>query len=292
MSYVAPIIEQTFVLRTVADLRGLSTLPRFAAMADEELTSTVLTHGAVLAEQAFEPLDRLGDREGASWLDGDVHLPRGFAEAYRDYVEGGWGSLSANLENGGQGLPFALSSAVMEQFGSANAAFSLCMILTGGAVEALQAHGNEEQRRIYLSKLVSGEWTGTMNLTEPQAGSDVGALRTLATPASDGTWRIKGSKIFITWGEHDLAENIVHLVLARTPGAPSGTKGISLFVVPKFLPDESGAPGERNDVRCASIEHKLGMHASPTCTMIFGDQDDCVGWLVGEEGSGMRAMFK
>jgi alkylation response protein AidB-like acyl-CoA dehydrogenase len=285
MSYTAPVAEQSFVLDTIADLGGLARLPAFEA-ASPDLVQAILTEAGKLASGVFAPLNRIGDEEGASWTDGAVTLPKGFAEAYRQYVEGGWSSLGADPAHGGQGLPFVLASAVQEQLTSANMAFSLCMMLTQGAIEALTVHGSEEQKQVYLTKLISGEWTGTMNLTEPQAGSDVGALRTRAEPQGDGSYRIKGSKIFITWGEHDVAENIIHLVLARLPDAPPGTKGISLFVVPKFLSD-----GSRNDLRCVSIEHKLGIHASPTCTMSFGDNDACVGYLVGAENAGMRAMF-
>jgi 3-(methylthio)propanoyl-CoA dehydrogenase len=279
MDYRAPLAEQQFVLETIADLPGI-------AAATPDLTKAVLSESAKLAEQAFAPLNRVGDTQGATWHDGEVSLPDGYTKAFRQYVEGGWGSLGSGPEWGGQGLPFVLALAVQEQLTTANMAFSLNMMLTLGAIEALQAHASDDLKVRYLTKLISGEWTGTMNLTEPQAGSDVGALRTRAEPAADGSWRIKGSKIFITWGEHDLADNIIHLVLARTPGSPAGIKGISLFLVPKVLED-----GKLNDLRCVSIEHKLGIHASPTCTMSFGDGDKCVGYMVGAEHSGMRAMF-
>ncbi|MGB3723974.1 MAG: acyl-CoA dehydrogenase, partial [Pacificimonas sp.] len=222
---------------------------------------------------------------------GVVSLPNGYREAYQAYVDAGWGSLGADPEFGGQGLPFALATACQEQLTSANMAFSLCPMLTLGAIEALSAHASPELQQTYLTKLVSGEWTGTMNLTEPQAGSDVGALRSTATPADDGSWRIKGQKIYITWGEHDVADNIIHLVLARTADAPPGTKGISLFLVPKMLPDKDGNFTVRNDLRCTGLEHKLGIHASPTCSMSFGDNDECIGFMVGAEKAGMRAMF-
>jgi len=285
VTYQAPLAEQAFVLETIADLQGLSRYPQFAALADG-IADSVLEEGARLTENVFAPLNRLGDQVGARWSPEGVRHPPEFALAYKHYVEGGWGSLSADPEFGGQGLPFTVALAFGEQLASANIAFSLCMILSTGAIEAIAAHGSVRLKAEYLPKLISGEWTGTMNLTEPQAGSDVGALRTAATPAGDGSWLIKGSKIFITWGEHELAANIVHLVLARTPGAPAGTKGISLFLVPKFLAD-----GRRNDLRCVSIEHKLGIHASPTCTMSYGDNGQCVGWLIGAEHGGMRAMF-
>lgn len=290
MVYKAPIAEQGFVLDTVADLPGLGRFPQFAALNDG-IIGLILEENARLAEDVFAPLNRVGDTQGLKWSSGRVTHPVGFAEAYTAYIKSGWGSLSNDTAYGGQGLPFTVALALSEQLASSNMAFSLCMMLSAGAIEAIGTHGSKEQKARYLPKLISGEWTGTMNLTEPQAGSDVGALRTLATPAADGSWRIKGSKIFITWGEHELAENIIHLVLARTPGAPKGTKGISLFLVPKFLPDNAGGNSRRNDLRCVALEHKLGIHASPTCTMSFGDHGDCVGWLVGAENAGMRAMF-
>jgi alkylation response protein AidB-like acyl-CoA dehydrogenase len=239
----------------------------------------------------FAPLNRKGDLEGARLANGTVTLPGGFAEAYRAYVEQGWNAISGDEALGGQGLPFTLASTVIENLGTANMAFTLLPLLTVGAIEALGHHGSDSQKALYLPKLVSGAWSGTMNLTEPQAGSDVGALRTTATPRSDGAWSIKGTKIFITWGEHDLAENIIHLVLARTPDAPSGSRGISLFVVPKFHVAADGSLGARNDLRCVSLEHKLGIMASPTCVMSFGDNDECLGELVGRENEGLKAMF-
>ena len=285
MPYRPPIAEQRFVLETIADLPGLARLPGFDA-ATPDLVEAVLTEAGKLAADVFAPLNWPGDRAGAALADGVVTLPPGFRDAYRLYGEGGWASLGASPAHGGQGLPFVLASAVQEQLTSANMAFSLCMMLSQGAIEALQAHASPELQATYLTKLVSGEWTGTMNLTEPQAGSDVGALRTRAEPHGDGSYRIDGTKIYITWGEHDVADNIVHLVLARLPDASPGTKGISLFLCPKLLPD-----GSRNDVQCIGLEHKLGIHASPTCTMRFGEHGGCVGWLVGDEGAGMRAMF-
>jgi alkylation response protein AidB-like acyl-CoA dehydrogenase len=290
VDFRVPVDAQFFALESVGDLDGLVGLPAFEALTPD-LARAILEESAKLAENGFAPLNVPGDREGARWQDGNVTLPEGFAACYQDYVAGGWNGLAADPAHGGQGLPFLLSLAVQEQFTAANMALSLNPLLSLGAIEALQAHGNDEQKAVYLSRIVTGEWCGTMNLTEPQAGSDVGALRTTATPAADGSYRIKGSKIFITWGEHDLAENIVHMVLARLPDAPAGTKGISLFLVPKFLPDADGRPGKRNDLRCVSIEHKMGIHASPTCAMSYGDNDDCVGWLVGEPHGGMRAMF-
>ena len=283
--YTAPIAEQRFVLDTIADIAGLSALPGFDA-ATPDMVDAILAEAGKLSGQVFAPLNRIGDTVGAVKDGDEVRLPEGFANAYKLYVDGGWASLGAHPAYGGQGLPFVLASAVQEQLTSANMAFSLCMMLSQGAIEALQAHASSELQATYLTKLVSGEWTGTMNLTEPQAGSDVGALRTRAEPHDDGSYRVAGSKIYITWGEHDVAPNIVHLVLARLPDAPPGTRGISLFLCPKFLTD-----GSRNDLRCVGIEHKLGIHASPTCTMAFGEHGNCVGYLVGDEGAGMRAMF-
>ena len=285
MPYVAPVAEQRFVLDCIADLPGLAALPGFAN-ATPDMVDAILAESAKLASGVFAPLNAIGDRTHARLDHGVVTLPPGFAEAYKLYIDGGWAGLGVAEAHGGQGLPFAVAVAVQEQLTSANMAFALCMMLSQGAIEALAAHASPALQERYLSKLVSGEWTGTMNLTEPAAGSDVGALKSRAEPHPDGSYRIKGTKIFITWGEHDAAANIVHLVLARLPYAPAGTKGISLFLCPKFLPD-----GTRNDLECVGIEHKLGIHASPTCTMSFGDNDACVGYLVGAEGAGMRAMF-
>lgn len=283
MPITPPVTEQAFALQSASEACGCDL--------DMDIAGAVLDGAAAFAAGVFAPLNRIGDQIGARYANGRVTMPEGYAQAYQAYVDGGWGSLAASEAHGGQGLPLTLATVVLEDLGTANFAFTLCPMLTGGAIEALEAHGSEEQKATYLTKLVSGEWTGTMNLTEPQAGSDVGALRTTATPNGDGSWSIKGSKIYITFGEHDLTNNIVHLVLARTPGAPAGTKGISLFVVPKYRQAEDGAWTVPNDVRCASIEHKLGIHASPTCTMVYGDGDDCRGWLVGPEQGGMRAMF-
>ena len=285
MPYTAPTTEQRFVLDVIADLPGLAALPAYAN-ATPDMVDAILAEAGKLAANVFAPLNKVGDRTHARLADGVVTLPEGFTAAYAHYVEGGWAGLGVAEAHGGQGLPFAVAAAVQEQLTSANMAFALCMMLSQGAIEALAAHASPELQARYLSKLVTGEWTGTMNLTEPAAGSDVGALKSRAEPNPDGTWRIEGTKIYITWGEHDAAENIVHLVLARTPGSPAGTKGISLFLVPKYLPD-----GSRNDVTCIGLEHKLGIHASPTCTMRFGDKGACIGWMVGPEGGGMRAMF-
>src|SRR4051812_33152418 len=285
MTYVAPVEEQKFVLRHIARVGELAGRAPFAEAGDDIVDAIVEGAGEFAAGE-FAPLSRVGDEVGARWSPEGVTLPDGFKAAYRAYVDGGWGTLAGPVEQGGQGLPLSLATVVMEDLGSANMGFSLIMMLTPAAVEALRHHGTPQQQATWLPKLITGEWSGTMNLTEPQAGSDVGALKTRAEPAGDGSWRITGTKIFITFGEHDLADNIVHLVLARTPGAPPGTKGISLFLVPKMLPD-----GRRNDVRCVSIEHKLGIHASPTCVMSYGDEGGATGWLIGEEMGGMRAMF-
>ncbi|HEX8622665.1 MAG TPA: acyl-CoA dehydrogenase [Allosphingosinicella sp.] len=280
MTYSPPVADQRFVLDHIVRIGELS------AEATPDLVDAILEGAGAFAAGEFAPLNRVGDEIGAKWSADGVTMPPGFREAYQAYVEGGWGTLAGPPEHGGQGLPLVLATVVMEDLGSANMAFSLVAMLSAGAVEALKHHGSPELQAQWLPRLVTGEWTGTMNLTEPQAGSDVGALKTKAEPLGDGSWRIQGQKIFITFGDHDLADNVVHLVLARTPDAPPGTKGISLFLVPKVLPD-----GRANDVRCVSIEHKLGIHASPTCVMAFGDRGECRGWLIGDEMAGMRAMF-
>ncbi len=278
MSYAPAIAEQRFVLDTITRIGELGV--------DHDLVDAILEGAGAFAAGEFAPLNRIGDTVGARLAQGHVTMPEGYTAAYRAYVDGGWGSLDGPEAFGGQGLPFSLATIVLEDLGTANMAFALCPMLTVGAIEAIRTHGTDEQRSTYLPKLISGEWTGTMNLTESQAGSDVGALRTAATPCADGSFSIVGTKIYITFGDHDLADNIVHLVLARTPDAPAGTKGISLFLVPKRLAD-----GTLNDVRCVSIEHKLGINASPTCTMSYGDDGTCKGWLIGPEMGGMRAMF-
>ena len=285
MTFTPATTEQMFVLETVARVGELAAHERFAEATPDMVAAIVEGAGAFAAGE-WAPLNRVGDTNNPKWHDGNVTMPPGFKEAYKAFVEGGWGTIDGPVAFGGQGMPYVLGFMVLENLGTANMGFNLCPILTNGAVEAILSHGSPEQQQYYLPKLVSGEWNGTMNLTEPQAGSDVGALRTTAEPNADGTFRIKGTKIFITFGEHDLTENIVHLVLARTPDAPPGTKGISLFIVPKFRPD-----GTRNDLRCVSIEHKMGIHASPTAVMSYGDNDDCTGWLIGPEQGGMRAMF-
>ncbi|MGF1610258.1 MAG: acyl-CoA dehydrogenase [Kiloniellales bacterium] len=287
--YHAPLTEMRFVLEAVAGLGEVAALPGYEETTPE-LVEAVLGEAGRLAGEVLAPLNQTGDREGSRFENGVVRTPAGWAEAYRRYVEGGWNALPFEPEHGGQGLPWTLAAAVQEMWQSANMSFALCPLLTQGAVELLQVHGTSEQRASYLPKLVSGEWTGTMNLTEPQAGSDVGALKTKAVRDGD-RYRITGQKIFITYGEHDIAPNIVHMVLARLPDAPAGTKGISLFLVPKFLVREDGSLGPRNDLRCASLEHKLGIHASPTAVMAYGDNGGAVGTLVGEENQGMACMF-
>ena len=294
MEFTAPTAEQVLAIKVNAGIDEIAAHERFAAASPDMVEAIVEGIGAFAAGE-WAPLNRVGDVEGAVLANGTVTLPAGFAEAYRGYVEQGWNAISGDAEFGGQGLPFTLSANVIENLGAANMAFGLLPMLTVGAIEALTHHGSPAQKALYLEKLISGEWSGTMNLTEPQAGSDVGALRTTATPITEGEhagrYRIKGTKIYITWGEHDLAGNIVHLVLARTPGAPEGTRGISLFIVPKFHVAADGTLGGRNDVRCVSIEHKLGINASPTCVMSFGDNDECIGELVGAENAGLKAMF-
>ena len=282
--------DQRFVLDHIVGIADLAATERFAAASDD-VVDAVLEGVGQLAAGEWAPLLRAGDTVGAKWTPEGVVMPDGFVKAYHDYVEGGWGTIGVPEEFGGQGLPFAIQTAVLDTLGGANMGFALAPTLTVGAIEALAHHGSPEQQALYLPHLATGEWTGTMNLTEPQAGSDVGALRSTATPLGDGKWSIKGTKIYISFGDHDMAPNIVHLVLARTPGAPAGTKGISLFLVPKYRLQEDGTPGDFNDVRVVSIEHKMGLHASPTCVLSFGDNDDCIGELIGGEFGGIRAMF-
>jgi 3-(methylthio)propanoyl-CoA dehydrogenase len=287
--YTAPLADMRFALREIAGIAEIAALPG-CEQASDDLVDAVLEEAGKLAGGVLAPLNRAGDEQGSRLENGVVRTPEGFKEAYRHYVEGGWNALPFAPEHGGQGLPIAVATAVAEMWNAANMSFALCPLLNVGAVEALTAHGSPEQQRLYLPKLISGEWTGTMNLTEPQAGSDVGALRTRAVREGEH-YRIAGQKIFITYGEHDMAENIVHLVLARLPDAPPGTKGISLFLVPKFMVGTDGSLGQRNDVRCVSLEHKLGIHASPTCVLAYGDNGGAIGFLVGEENRGMECMF-
>jgi 3-(methylthio)propanoyl-CoA dehydrogenase len=289
MSYAAPVKDMQFVLEHVAGLDEVARLPG-CDVAQPELVGQILEEAGKLASEELAPLNVRGDQEGSVLENGVVRTPKGWREAYRKYVDGGWNSVPFEPEFGGQGVPWLVATAVNEMWQSANMAFALCPLLNMGAVELLTAHGSPEQKRLFLSKMVSGAWTGTMNLTEPQAGSDVGALRTRAV-AENGHYRIKGQKIFITYGEHDLTDNIVHMVLARTPDAPPGTRGISLFIVPKFLLGPDGGPKERNDLRCVSLEDKLGIHASPTAVMAYGDSEGAIGYLVGEENRGLEYMF-
>jgi acyl-CoA dehydrogenase len=294
--YRAPVDEIAFTLKEVAGLRAASDAGKFGDLS-LDLVDAILAEAGRFASDEVAPLYKAGDQHGPVLKDAAVTTPPGWKELYRHWADGGWNSLTGPEEFGGQALPTMLGVAALEMWNSASLAFALCPTLTMGAVEALDKHASDELKRTYLAKLVSGDWTGTMNLTEPQAGSDLAALRTRAERASDGTYRVFGQKIFITYGEQDLTDNIVHLVLARLPDAPAGTRGISLFLVPKFLVGEDGSIGRRNDVFCASLEHKLGIHGSPTCTMIYGDgfvpgeEKGAVGWLIGEENKGLACMF-
>ena len=294
MPFTAPTDDQVLAIKVNAGIAELAASERFSD-ASEDMVAAIVEGAGQFAAGVFAPLDKAGDTQGAKLVDGTVRLPDGFAEAYKAYVEQGWNAVAGPAEFGGQGLPFTLATCVMENLGAANLAFSLLPMLTVGAIEALEKHGSEAQKQTYLAKLVSGEWPGTMNLTEPQAGSDVGALRTTATPITEGQhagkYRIKGTKIYITWGEHELADNIVHLVLARLPGAPAGSRGISLFLVSRRHLNADGSLGAANDVKAVSLEHKLGIHASPTCVMSYGDHDECIGELVGAENEGLKCMF-
>jgi len=289
--YSPPLDDMKFALKEVVNVNSLSELPAFNEVGLEALDS-LLDEASRFFNEVISPTNRTGDLEGSSLNDdGSVSTPSGFREAYAQYVDAGWGAISFDPEYGGGGFPWLVGIAVTEMLTAANMALSLNPMLTQGSIHALTAHGNQEQKLAWLPKLITGEWAGTMNLTEPQAGSDVGALTTKAELQDDGTYKITGQKIYITWGEHDLTENIVHLVLAKTPDAPPGTKGISLFIVPKFIINDDGSIGEENDIKCLSIEHKLGIHASPTCVLQFGDNGGATGYIVGEENSGMRYMF-
>ncbi len=288
MTYTAPLQDIQFAMKQ-AGLAELSALPDYAGA--DEMAEEILGQAARIAADVLAPLNRIGDTQGSQVIDGKVQVPQGFAAAYSQLVEGGWLALSQPERHGGAGLPFLLHIGVSEMWCSANMALSLCPMLTSGATNALVAHASDALAQQYLPKMVSGEWTGTMNLTEPQAGSDLSLVKTRAEPAGDH-YLIKGQKIFITWGEHEMTDNIVHLVLARLPDAPEGSAGISLFLVPKYLLDDDGNPGKRNDARVISVEHKLGIHASPTCVMSFGgDSEGAVGYLVGEPNRGLACMF-
>ncbi len=285
-AYTAPLKDMRFVLNELAGLAAVAQLPGFQD-ATPDTTDAILEQAAKFASEVLDPLNYSGDQEGSKWKDGAVTTPKGFKEAYKLYCEGGWSALSLEPEWGGQGLPKLLSTPVTEMITSANMSFSLCPMLTQGAIEAMLLSGTEQLKKTFLPKMFDGSWTGTMNLTEPQAGSDLALVRSKAVPKGDH-YLVSGQKIFITFGEHDMTENIVHLVLARTPDAPEGVRGISLFIVPKYLVKPDGSPGARNSATCASIEHKLGIHASPTAVMVF---ENATGYLVGEENKGLAYMF-
>ena len=290
MSYQAPLKDMQFVLNELANLEQINQLPG-CEDATADTVAAVLEESAKFCGEVVAPLNHSGDKEPSSWRDGSVTTSKGFKEAFRAFVEGGWQGVQHPSEFGGQGLPKLVATPCMEMLHAANLSFALAPMLSDGAIEALLTAGSDEQKALFLEPLISGKWTGTMNLTEPQAGSDLAAVRTRAEPQGDGTYKIFGTKIFITYGEHDMAENIIHLVLARTPDAPAGVKGISLFVVPKFLVNADGSLGARNDAHCVSIEHKLGIKASPTAVLQFGDHGGAIGTLVGEENRGLEYMF-
>ncbi|RKP52103.1 acyl-CoA dehydrogenase [Trinickia fusca] len=290
MSYTAPIKDMLFVMKELAGLPEVAALPGFED-ATVETAAAVLDESAKLCGEVLAPLNVEGDRNPSVWKDGAVTAAPGFKDAFRQFAEGGWQGVQHPTDYEGQGLPKLIATPCVEMLNAANLSFALCPLLTDGAIEALLTAGTEEQKQRYVPKLISGEWTGTMNLTEPQAGSDLALVRTRAEPQGDGTYRVFGTKIFITWGEHDMAKNIVHLVLARTPDAPEGVKGISLFIVPKFLVNDDDSLGARNDVHCVSIEHKLGIKASPTAVLQFGDHGGAIGYLIGEANRGLEYMF-
>jgi acyl-CoA dehydrogenase len=290
MTYRAPINDMLLALNHGAGLQAAVQAGHYGDF-DADITAAVLEEAGRFASDVLAPLNRVGDEHGIKLDDGKVTTAPGWPDAYQRWAAAGWNAVSGAEAFGGQGLPLAINAACTEIWSASNIAFGLCPLLTLSAIEALDAHGSAELKKIYLQKLVSGEWTGTMQLTEPQAGSDVGALRTRAEPAGDGSYRIKGTKIFITYGDHDMTDNIVHFVLARLPDAPAGTKGISLFLIPKFLVNADGSLAARNDIYVSGVEHKLGMHASPTCTMTMGDHGGAIGYLIGEENKGMLCMF-
>jgi alkylation response protein AidB-like acyl-CoA dehydrogenase len=290
MSYTAPIKDMLFVMKELAGLDEIAALPGFDD-AGIDTAQAVLEESAKLCGEVLAPLNVEGDRNPSSWRDGEVSATPGFADAFRQFAAGGWQGLQHPVAYEGQGLPKLIATPCIEMLNAANLSFALCPLLTDGAIEALLTAGSEAQKKTYVPKLISGEWTGTMNLTEPQAGSDLAMVRTRAEPQPDGSYKLFGTKIFITWGEHDMADNIVHLVLARTPDAPEGVKGISLFIVPKFVVGADGKKGARNDVHCVSIEHKLGIKASPTAVLQFGDHGGATGHLIGEANRGLEYMF-
>ncbi|MDD1790971.1 acyl-CoA dehydrogenase [Burkholderia gladioli] len=290
MSYIAPVKDMLFVMKELAGIDDVAKLPGFED-AGFDTAQAVLDESAKFCGEVLAPLNVEGDKQPSSWSQGAVTATAGFGEAFRQFVAGGWQGLQHPTEYDGQGLPKLIATPCIEMLNASNLSFALCPLLTDGAIEALLTAGTDEQKTRYVPKLISGEWTGTMNLTEPQAGSDLALVRSRAEPQGDGSYKVFGTKIFITWGEHDMADNIVHLVLARTPSAPEGVKGISLFIVPKFLVKEDGSLGERNDVHCVSIEHKLGIKASPTAVLQYGDHGGAIGYLVGEENRGLEYMF-
>ncbi len=290
MTYRAPINDMLLALNHGAGLKAAVEAGHYGDF-DADITAAVLEEAGKFATDVLAPLNQVGDEHGIKLDSGKVTTAPGWPDAYKRWTDGGWNAVSGPEAFGGQGLPLAINAACTEIWSASNVAFGLCPLLTLSAIEALDAHGSDELKEIYLEKLVTGEWTGTMQLTEPQAGSDVGALRSRAEKQADGTYRIKGTKIFITYGDHDMTDNIVHFVLARLPDAPPGTRGISLFLIPKFMVNADGSLGERNDIYPSGVEHKLGMHASPTCTMTMGDHGGAVGYLIGEENRGMLCMF-
>ncbi|MEK6350738.1 MAG: acyl-CoA dehydrogenase [Burkholderia sp.] len=290
MSYIAPVKDMLFVMKELAGIDDVAKLPGFED-AGFDTAQAVLDESAKFCGEVLAPLNVEGDKQPSSWSQGAVTATAGFGEAFRQFVAGGWQGLQHPTEYDGQGLPKLIATPCIEMLNASNLSFALCPLLTDGAIEALLTAGTDEQKTRYVPKLISGEWTGTMNLTEPQAGSDLALVRSRAEPQDDGSYKVFGTKIFITWGEHDMADNIVHLVLARTPNAPDGVKGISLFIVPKFLVNEDGSLGERNDVHCVSIEHKLGIKASPTAVLQYGDHGGAIGYLIGEENRGLEYMF-
>ncbi|MFP4519900.1 MAG: acyl-CoA dehydrogenase family protein, partial [Oceanicaulis sp.] len=285
--YRAPLRDHHFVLNDLLNVQQYSDLPSFSE-ASEDIVSAVLEEGAKFCENVLHPLNPVGDQQGCRLSNGEVTVPDGFKDAYKQMTEGGWTALSADPTYGGQGLPQYLNLAFNEMVTSSNMAFGMYPGLTGGATHALMIGGSDAQKELYLPKMISGEWSGTMNLTEPHCGTDLGMLRTKAVPNGDGSYAITGQKIWISAGEHDMSGNIIHLVLARIEGAPEGVKGISLFVVPKFIPDENGEPGQRNDLICGGLEEKMGIHGNATCVMNY---DGAKGWLVGEENKGLKTMF-
>jgi alkylation response protein AidB-like acyl-CoA dehydrogenase len=288
-TYSAPLRDMLFTMKEVGGLDAVCALPGYEDCS-ADLVDSILDEAGKFAAGVLDPLNRVGDRQGARWKEGVVNAADGFKQAYASFCETGWHGMPASVELGGQGLPTLVSTAVLEMWKSSNHAFSLCQMLTLGAVEAISHHGSQALKARFLPNMVAGRWTGTMNITEPQAGSDLAVIRSRAVPEGEH-YRVSGNKIFITWGEHDLAENIIHLVLARLPDAPAGVKGLSLFLCPKFLVNDDGSLGQRNDLACTALEHKLGIHGSPTASMSFGDQGGAIGYLLGEPGQGLACMF-